>query len=338
MSIETTGLRMAIVGCGRMGLQHARSAAQLGHRVRVVCDVDLVRATALASNHPGCAVVTDVADIPWREVDAGFICTPPFARGAVEVAALHAGVPLFLEKPIGLSAAQCLPALQAARNAGVVTSVGYMNRYRASVRKARELLQGETILGFAGHWVGAAYRVPWWGDPALSGGQLNEQCTHLIDLARYLVGEVDEVNAFAQPGPEGSGGTAAVSTILRFRGGALGTIICGSMAREKQIGCRIFTPRGQLVLDGWDFKWTPSIAFGDGSDLDASEDVFLAECAAFLNAVRSGDAQAVRCDLAEAMKTQRVVDAAKAALGGSGAQPVAVDKAGGDNGHAIEFA
>jgi myo-inositol 2-dehydrogenase/D-chiro-inositol 1-dehydrogenase len=329
----STELRIAIVGCGRMGLQHARGAAQLGHRVSVVCDVDLVRATALASNYADCKVTASVAEIPWRRVDAAFICTPPFARGAVELAAAQAGVPVFLEKPIGLSTGQCLPALQAFRNAGIVTSVGYMNRYRASVLRARELLQGETILGFAGHWVGAAYRVPWWGDPALSGGQLNEQCTHLIDLARYLAGEVDEVNAFAQPGPEGSGGTAAVSTVLRFRNGALGTIICGSMAKEKQIGCRVFTPRGQLVLDGWDFKWTPSAAFGDLGD--SSEDVFVAECAAFLEAVLSGDVSGIRCDLADAMKTQRVVDAAKAALSGSGPRFV---EAGGEPGHAIEFA
>jgi myo-inositol 2-dehydrogenase/D-chiro-inositol 1-dehydrogenase len=340
MSIEANpdALRIAIVGCGRMGLQHARSATQLGHRVSVVCDVDAMRAAALAANQPGCEVATDPVQIRWNEVDAAFICTPPFARGAVELLAAQAGVPLFLEKPIGLSALQCLPALQALRKIGTITSVGYMNRYRASVRKAKELLQGETVLGFAGHWVGAAYRVPWWGDPALSGGQLNEQCTHLIDLARYLAGEVAEVNAIAQPGPEGSGGTAAVSTVLRFRNGALGTIICGSLAKEKQIGCRVFTPRGQLVLEGWDFKWSPSAVFGDGSDLEDSEDVFTAECAAFLNAVRTGETAGIRCDLAEAMKTQRVVDAARAALVGSGAQAIAAEFAGGEIVHAIDFA
>jgi myo-inositol 2-dehydrogenase/D-chiro-inositol 1-dehydrogenase len=320
-----------------MGIQHARSSAQLGHKVAVVCDVDLVRATALGSVYPDCAeVLTDPAQIRWHEIDAAFICVPPFARGEVELAAARAGVAVFLEKPIGLSAAQLLPALQAARTGAVITSVGYMNRYRASVVKAREILQGETILGLSAHWVGAAYRVAWWGNPELSGGQLNEQCTHLIDLARYLVGEVAEVNAFAQPGPEGSGGTAAVSTVLRFRNGTLGTIFCGSMAKEKQIGLRVFTPRGQLVLEGWDFKWQNSPVFGEGGD--PSEDVFLSECGAFLTAVRTGDTAAIRCDLADAMKTQRVVDAARAALAGSGAQAIAAEIAGGETIHALDFA
>src|SRR5437764_65607 len=221
-------LRIAIVGCGRMGLQHARSASQLGHRIRVACDVDGARASAVASEHPGCEVVTDAATIDWDEVDAGFVCTPPFARGPVELFAAQAGVPLFLEKPIGLSATQCLSALTAFRLTGTITSVGYMNRYRASIRRARSLLEGETVLGFAAHWVCAAYRVPWWGDPALSGGQLNEQCTHLIDLARHLIGEVSEIHAFAQPNPLGRG-AAAVSMALRFRNGALGTGIGGQL-------------------------------------------------------------------------------------------------------------
>src|SRR5436189_1125729 len=242
-------LRIAIVGCGRMGLSHARSAVRLGHRVVVACDLDVARASALAATFPGCEVVTDSAAIRWDEVDAGFVCTPPFARGPVELYAAKAGVPLFLEKPIGLSAAQCLSALTAFRLTGTITSVGYMNRYRASVRRARSLLGGESVLGFAAHWVCAAYRVPWWGDPTLSGGQLNEQCTHLIDLARHLVGEVSEVNAFAQPSPNGGGGTAAVSILLRFRNGTLGTVICGCLAQEKQIGCHVFTPRGPLVLE-----------------------------------------------------------------------------------------
>src|SRR5205085_10079243 len=152
--------------------------------------------------------------------------------------------------PIGLSATQCLSALAAFRLSGTITSVGYMNRYRALVRRAKSLLEGETVLGFAAHWVCAAYRVPWWGDPTLSGGQLNEQCTHLIDLARHLVGEVSEVSAFAQPSPDGTGGTAAASILLRFRTGALGTVICGCLADVEEFGRRVLAPRGQVFLDG----------------------------------------------------------------------------------------
>lgn len=328
-------LQVAIIGCGRMGLQHARSVAVLGHRVAVACDVDATRAAALANNYPGCKVITDPSQLRWSDLDAGFICTPPFARGPVEVAAAQAGVPLFFEKPIGLSSSQCLPTLRSVRGSRLITSVGYMNRYRPSVRRVREVLEKEPALGFSAHWVCAAYRVPWWGDPALSGGQINEQCTHLIDLARHLMGEVAEVNAFARAGVDGPG-HSAVSVLLRFRSGALGTVICSSLATEKQIGCRVFTPRGQLALDGWDFKWSPSAAFGDGTDLE-KEDVFLAECAAFLDAVRTGETRSVLCDLADAMQTQRVVDAIRASLAEGAPQPLAPERTVGGDNHAIGF-
>lgn len=339
MTLETTvrrePLRVAIVGCGRMGLIHARSVARLGHRVAVACDVDLARAAALAQSYPGCEIAADASQLAYRDLDAAFICTPPFARGNAELLAAQAGVPIFLEKPIGLSAQQLLPALTATRATGTLTSVGYMNRYRASVLRARRLLADETVLGFCAHWVGAAYRVPWWGDPALSGGQLNEQCTHLIDLARHLVGEVTEVNAFAQPAAEGLGDSAA-SILLRFRSGVLGTVFCGSLAKEKQIGLRVFTPRGELVLEGWDFKWSPSTAFGELVEPEPAQDVFAEECAAFLEGVRSGDASGVRCDLADALKTQRVVDAARAVLTGSGPLAIAHEEKG-EASHAVDL-
>lgn len=337
MNTETKVLRIAIVGCGRMGLQHAKSSAQLGHRVAFACDLDLARATALATAYPGCTAFSDPEAIPWAEVDAAFICTPPFARGPVELFAAKAGVPLFLEKPIGLSATQCAPVLAAVRKARVITSVGYMNRYRASVRRARALVATEPPLGLAAHWFGAAYRVPWWGDPALSGGQLNEQCTHLVDLARHLMGEVAEVSALAQPAPQGGRGAASVSISLRFETGALGTITCGCLALEKQIGCRVFTARGQIALEGWDFRWSPSLAFGDGAEL-AAEDPFISEAAAFLDAVISGDASAIQCDLPEAMRTQRVVDTIAAALAASGRQAIhGAGRSAGGNVDAIEY-
>jgi len=82
--MKTDALRIAIVGCGRMGSHHARSATHLGHRVAIACDVDLSRAAVLAANYPGCEAVADATTIRWSEVDAAFMCTPPFARGQVE--------------------------------------------------------------------------------------------------------------------------------------------------------------------------------------------------------------------------------------------------------------
>lgn len=303
-------LRIAVVGCGRMGQIHARNAAALGHGLALACDVDASRAQAVASAHPGCRAVTALDAIDWARIDAAFICTPPFARGDAELRGARAGVALFLEKPVGLSANQLAEVAGEVQRNGTVTSVGYMNRYRASVRRAKEELRLTAPLGFSAHWIGAAYKVPWWGDPALSGGQVNEQCTHIVDLARHLMGEVVEVRAMGQPHPTDRGFSSA-SILLRFDSGALATLICGSLALEKQIGCRVFTARGQWVLDGWDFQ---------GVGGRSNEDVFLQEAAAFLAAaggslpVDQAEPGPVLCELADALKTQEVADAVRTEL------------------------
>ncbi len=315
-------LRIVIVGCGRMGSQHADAASRLGHRIAIACDVDGARASALAGKYPGCCALSEPAAILWSAVDAGFVCTPPHARGPVELAAALHGVPLFLEKPVGLSAKQCRPALAAFKARRTITSVGYMNRYRSSVQRVRQLLAEETALGFLAHWIGAPYRVSWWADPALSGGQLNEQCTHLIDLARYLVAEIVEVTAWAQPMPERPQSTAAVSVHLRFATGALGTVLCGCLAEEKQIGCRIFTRRGLLSLDGWDFRLGGASGVADPLPPASTNDVFTDEASVFLAAVQSGDARGIHSDLGDALQTQQVVDAATATLAAARPRPI----------------
>ncbi|MFL5321528.1 MAG: Gfo/Idh/MocA family protein [Myxococcaceae bacterium] len=327
-------LRTAIVGCGRMGQQHARSVAALGHTVSIVCDVDAARANGLSAQHPGCRAVTAPETISWDTVDAAFICTPPFARGPVEIAAASAGVALFLEKPIGLASSTGRAMLAAVRDSGVVSSVGYMNRYRSSVSRAREVLQAHAPLGFTANWVGAAYKVPWWGDPSLSGGQINEQCTHVIDLARYLVGEVTQVDAFSQPSPDGRG-DASVAMLLRFDRGMLGTITCGCLAEEKQIGARIFTRTGQLALDGWDFKGSASGAHRDVFEGPGQDDVFVDECAAFLNAVAMRDRSGIRSDLEDALKTQEVVDAVVASLAARRAERSTGNRTEKESNHAL---
>src|SRR6185369_2001071 len=100
--------RVAIIGCGRMGREHARAATLLGARVSVLYDLEAASAERLAGEYPQSAVVKDWREINWRTIDAAFVCTPPSCRGPVERSAAEAGVPLFMEKPIGISAGQCL--------------------------------------------------------------------------------------------------------------------------------------------------------------------------------------------------------------------------------------
>jgi myo-inositol 2-dehydrogenase/D-chiro-inositol 1-dehydrogenase len=301
--------RIAIIGCGRMGAEHARAATAVGARVCLLHDPDLSRARQLADRYPTSAVLDDWRGMDWRAVDAVFVCTPPSSRGPVEVSAVRAGVPVFVEKPVGTSAEQCRELARALMETPVINAAGYMNRYRTSVLRARQFAEREGPIGVSANWVGRPYRVPWWFEAGQSGGPFNEQGTHLVDLCRFLMGEVVEVFAFARRSETHAGVDDTVSVTLGFASGALGTLLYCCRASEKQIGLEVFSPTGSLRLEGWEFHCRgASDSTGDHDDVYATED------AAFFTAIAAADQSLVRCSVADALQTQRVVDAIRRSL------------------------
>src|SRR5690349_18924279 len=111
--------------------------------------------------------------------------------------------------------------------AGVLTAVGHHWRYLKVVERARRLLDGRAVRLVGGTWLDKVPPVGWWPVRDRSGGPVIEQAAHVLDLARYLVGEVSQVSAVgsgtppAVPGADIDGSTVAT---LRFAGGAIGTI------------------------------------------------------------------------------------------------------------------
>lgn len=302
-----------------MGRQHAAACQREGAAVRLLCDPDVARARELAQQHPGAMAHDEIDRIDWSDIDAAFFCTPPHVRGPAECAAAAAGVALFLEKPVALNYAAGQQINAAAQRAGVVTAAGYMNRYRPSIQRAKQLAAELSLVGIACHWVAGVYRVPWWGQRAMSGGQLNEQCTHFIDLVRYFGGEVVEVTALSheQPPDASCDVDCATTAILRTERGLLATLYASCGAQTKQIGMHLFTPTREVRLEGWDLELRDS----ESPPLPPC-DPFQAEVAAFLHAVRSGDRAPILCDLGEALRTQRVTDAVARALVSRRVEPV----------------
>ena len=302
-------LEVAVLGCGRMGRLRAHAAQRLGARVRAVFDVDAERAELLAQSLPGCraAALTEATD--WAGYDAVFVCTPPAERaGALD--AITQRVATFIEKPVSVSAEAAWPMVQAARRHGVITAVGYMNRHRKAIVRLHAELQErparDTVLGASAHWVNGIYAVPWWTRHDASGGSLNEQVTHAIDLFRHLLGEPEQVHTQASLHPEHPGliGSAVVS--LSWAGGVLATLFYSCRSTAKAIGLRVFTASGEQVLHDWDFHEAGEVPV-------APEDrnrIFDVETQGFLQAVAGGGTDGIRCDVADAWRTQRVLDAA----------------------------
>jgi myo-inositol 2-dehydrogenase/D-chiro-inositol 1-dehydrogenase len=77
----------------------------------------------------------------------------------------------------------------------LITSVGYHFRYMDSTATALRCLQERKIGMALGYWMGNMPMISWWRKQEASGGQFIEQTSHIVDLLRYTLGEVEEVYA-----------------------------------------------------------------------------------------------------------------------------------------------
>lgn len=298
-------LKVKIVGCGRMGRERARCAVAAGAEIVGVSDIDPARALALAKDYE-CGLFSQEDAI--QDCDAVFLCNPPESRPSLAMHAIRCAVPFFAEKPISTTAIAAESVARALESSPVINAIGYMNRYRASIQYAVRLLPDRDVLGLTAHWVCRPYAVPWWTDQKISGGPLNEQGTHLFDLARYLCGEIEKVSVFASPLPGPAKAPLSTAVCLQFASGCVGTILYSCGAQDKDIGLRVITTAGSIAFSGWNFDLTDGANPAAASP--AQPDVFLVETAAFLEAVRTRSTTGILSDWTDALRTQRVVEAA----------------------------
>jgi predicted dehydrogenase len=196
-------LRVGIVGCGLIGQKRARALGPAG-RVVACADPDEDRARA-AAVHDGARVFSD-----WRQlvslpdVDVVVVATPHDTLAPITLAAVEAGKHVLVEKPAARSPAELKPVIEAAERRRAKVHVGFNHRYHRSFRKAREIFEsgalGELMFVRAryGHGGRIGYDQEWRARPEISGGgELIDQGPHLIDLARWFLGDFSEVQGFA---------------------------------------------------------------------------------------------------------------------------------------------
>lgn len=200
-----SGMNFAIVGCGSIGQKRARALTALGHRIGIVADFVSERAEHLASQYSGASASTD-----WRQaasspgVDAVIVAATNRWLAPVTLAAAGAGKHVLVEKPAALSVKDIDEVISAVRQFGVQVQVGFNHRYHPALQKARELLDSGVLgpLMFLraryGHGGRIGYEKEWRADPEISGGgELIDQGVHLIDLARWFLGDFTEVHGHA---------------------------------------------------------------------------------------------------------------------------------------------
>ncbi|MER5475264.1 Gfo/Idh/MocA family oxidoreductase [Streptomyces sp. NPDC002685] len=286
-------LGVAVVGFGWMGRVHTQAYARVLHhfphlalRPELVAVADEVpgRAEEAAARYGFATAVRD-----WREiaadprVEAVSVAAPNFLHREVGVAMAEAGKHIWIEKPVGLTADDARAVADAVAEAGVRGTVGFNYRNAPAVVAARELIASGDIgdvtharirlfSDYAAHPEGA---LTWRYQRERGGsGVLGDLASHGVDLARFLLGEIEALAAdtavFLPSRARPTGATAGhahaaggepapvenedyVNCLLRFASGARGVLeACRvSVGEQNNYGFEIHGTRGAVF---WDFR------------------------------------------------------------------------------------
>jgi predicted dehydrogenase len=189
-------MRIAIIGCGLIGQKRARALPQ-GWSLALCCDQLRERAENLARFYPGAQITTEAESaVANPGVDLVIVATTHDVLAPLAARAAGAGKHVLLEKPGARCSAELDPVADAARSTGALVRVGFNHRYHRAFRKARAILDtgalGEPMFVRAryGHGGRPGYEKEWRAVPEISGGgEAVDQGVHLIDLARWFLGE-----------------------------------------------------------------------------------------------------------------------------------------------------
>lgn len=314
---DVTPLRVGCVGTGFIAGRHLAALEDVPD-VDIVAIADSVAERAEATGERYGARVYDdgLALLETEEIDAVWLCVPPFAHGPLELAALDRGLPFFVEKPLALdlATAESLAAGVSAR--GLLTGVGYHWRYLDLVEQASTLIQDRPAALVQGSWLDSTPAAPWWSRRGGSGGQLIEQTTHLFDVVRLLVGEVESLHALESTAarrewPEADVPTAS-TVLLRFVSGALGTISSSCLLEGRyHVGLRLIAPGRSVELTERSLSdHELRVCDSDGDRVARSaQDPIAAEDRAFVGALR-GEHVTVRAPYDDALRTHALACAA----------------------------
>ena len=198
-------VRLGIIGCGGIMEDHVNGFVTMPD-VEVVAVADLIaeRREETAARFGTKLMYRDHTELynslKPADLDAVFIAVPPSEHKGIEEEAIARKWHFKVEKPMTLCQDQAHAISKAALDAGIVTAVGFQDRYLDLTARMKEALTSMRVGLVNGFWAGGIPMVPWWRTKATCGGQLLEQNIHLVDLLRYLFGDFASVYAVSGQG------------------------------------------------------------------------------------------------------------------------------------------
>jgi myo-inositol 2-dehydrogenase / D-chiro-inositol 1-dehydrogenase len=339
-------IRVGLIGCGGISKAHLPHLSQSDDvELAAFCDVVVERAQKHADTYGGNVYDNAETMLQNEGLDAAYILIPTYAHGAPERSCIKHGVPFLVEKPLGLDPNDLRTLVKEVEDSGVISAAGFMNRYRKSINRVKDLLAGDPVMLMDGAWIGGPPLKKegdyfannpigqWWPIKEKSGGQFVEQVIHTVDLARYFGGDVAEVFAFAANGfnkklpnlVENYTNDDAMVVSMKFESGAIANIMaCCAAQKGGGVFLNVWTSNYCAKFTEWAHHL--HLLKNDGSEDEQIkgdiDDIFPAEDRVFINAVKSGDRSEIKSTHADGARSTLLALAANESL--ETGKPVAV--------------
>ncbi len=327
-------IRVAVVGLGKMGLSHLSM-------IRVHPEVDLIGicdATGyvldVLTKYTGVPIFNDYLKmLDTTRPDAVLIATPTHLHAPMVRAAMERGVHVFCEKPLVLDPADGADLTMVARERGIVTQVGYHNRFIASFAETHRLLQTGAI-GTVSTALAEAYGpvvlkpsgTTWRSQRQTGGGSLYDYAAHPLNLLTWFLGGPESVSGSQLTSVFSTQIDDAVATTLHYPSGTAQLSVNWSDESQRKMSTKVtlWGTHGRIYADrqelhvylrdtaaipegyraGWNVRYTTELTEAPWFYLRGEE--YSAQLDAFVRRVQAREVEGLN-DFASAAVTDQVI-------------------------------
>ena len=255
-------LKIAVVGIGHIGTQHAKHAHDKGDLL-AVCDIKKDRADTTAQQYH-CRPYYTINDLLTneRDIDLVSICTPNGLHADHTIQSLKAGTNVLCEKPMATTVRACEHMIHTAEETNKRLFIVKQNRFNPPVQAVKTAIQEGRLGKIINTQVNCFWNrnqqyykdSDWRGTLDLDGGTLFTQYSHFIDLLYWMIGDVDDAHVYTHNYLhhdtiqfEDTG-----VAILTFTCGAIGAInfTINSHGKNMEGSITIFGEKGTVKIGG----------------------------------------------------------------------------------------
>jgi predicted dehydrogenase len=316
-----TKLKFGLVGAGGIAQSYAQAFEKSKFAELVaVADVRIEAAQAFAERLSCQSFVDYKLMAEGTELDAVIICTPPVTHRDIALYFLERKIHVLCEKPLSVNVQSAIDMLEAASRAGVILTMASKFRYVEDVIRAKSLVMsgilGEIVLFENAFTSRVDMASRWNSKPAISGGGvLIDNGTHSIDIMRYFLGPLAEVQVIEGKRIQSLDVEDTVRIFVKSNSGVVGNVdLSWSINKELDSYIRIYGSQGTVSVGWKESKYRQSsspewIVFGKGYD---KVQAFSSQLDNFSKAIRGEESLLISPE--DSLASVEVIEAAYSAM------------------------